>query len=53
MSFSVHVHLLSGARVTLATEQEESVTCLCQRAQGALRVGLGRLLTLTSPTAEL
>ena len=45
MSISVHVHLLSGASVTLATEPEESVTCLCQRAQGALGVGKGRLLT--------
>ena len=45
MSISVHVHLLSGASVALVTEPEESVTCLCQRAQGALRVGKGRLLT--------
>ena len=29
-SISVHVHLLSGASVTLAAEPEESVTSLCQ-----------------------
>ena len=44
MSVSVHVHLLSGASITLATDPEESVTSLCQRAQSALRVGKGRLL---------
>ena len=50
MSISVHVHLLSGASVTLATEPEESVTCLCQRAQDALKVGKGRLLTTSGET---
>ena len=45
MSISVHVHLLSGKSVILATEPEESVTSLCQRAQKALGVGKGRLLT--------
>ena len=50
MSIAVHVHLLSGASVTLATEPEESVTCLCQRAQGALTVGKGRLLTSSGET---
>ena len=45
MSISVHVQLLSGTSITLAVEPEESVTSLCQRAQGGLRVGKGRLLT--------
>ena len=41
MSISIHVHLLSGKGVTSATDPEESVTCLCQRARDALRVGKG------------
>ena len=45
MSVSVHVHLLSAKSVSLATEPEESVSSLCQRARGALGVGKGRLLT--------
>ena len=50
MSISVHVHLLSGTNVTLATEPEEFVTRLCQKAQGSLRVGKGRLLTASGDT---
>ncbi|CAE7241149.1 HERC2, partial [Symbiodinium natans] len=45
MSISVRVHLLSGKSALLATEPEESVTSLCQRAQCALGAGKGRLLT--------
>ena len=45
MPMSVHVHLLSGRSVTLETEPEASIDSLSQKAQSALGVGKGRLLT--------
>ena len=45
MAISVDVHLLSGKRVSLETQEDASVEELNQRAQAALAVGKGRLLS--------
>ena len=45
MAISVDVHLLSGRRVSLETPEDATVAELNQRAQSALAVGRGRLLS--------
>ena len=45
MPMSIDVHLLSGKMVSLEVEADESADSLSQRAQCALAVGKGRLLT--------
>ena len=44
MPLTVEVSLLSGRRVSLAAEPDESVEAFKSRAQEALAVGRGRLL---------
>ena len=53
MSISVHVHLISGRSATLEAEPEESIDFLRQRAQSALRVGKGRLLTTSGDVVNV
>ena len=45
MSITVDVHLISGKTVSLETETDVCLDDLKQRAQVALGVGKGRLLT--------
>ena len=45
MAISIDVHLLSGKRVALDTSEAATVEELNQRAQRALAVGKGRLLS--------
>ena len=45
MSIDVEVGLISGRRVTVQAAADETVGTLKRRAQTALGVGIGRLLT--------
>ena len=52
MSLTLEVSLISGKTVSLQTHGDESVESLRVRAQGALGVGKGRLLSSTGSALE-